>query len=230
MSYLNQFERRVYSQNGEDGILLELIRLINPVRFFVEFGVESGIECNTRVLKHDGWVGVCWDGGNANHDWNLYQERVTAENINALFSKYHVPCDLGVLSIDIDGNDFHVWRAIDERYRPSIVIIEYNASVPLGQARTIPYDPAFRWDFTSYYGASFSAIKLLGIRKGYSIVCTDTRGVNAFLVRDDLLHALPQEVLGELVDDSAIYHPVGYGQNNCGHNPDHAGRPWDEVT
>lgn len=156
MSYLNQFELRIHSQNGEDGILLELVRLLDPPRFFVEFGVETGVECNTRILKRDGWVVVCWDSGNANHDWNLYQERITAENINELLAKYRVPSDLGVLSIDIDLNDYHVWNAVDARYRPAIVVIEYNSYFSPNVACAVVYDAQSVWDGTRYHGASFS--------------------------------------------------------------------------
>lgn len=225
MSYLNQFERRVYSQNGEDGILLELVRLLDPPHSFVEFGVESGVECNTRVLKHQRWRGVCWDGGHSNPDGGLYQERITAENINGLFEKYQVPVDLGVLSIDIDGNDYHVWNALDARYRPAVVIIEYNASIPPDESRTIPYDANFHWDTSDYYGASFLAMVRLGTRKGYRLVGADARGVNLFFVRQDLVEKLPTELAAESENPTSLYHPVGYG----GHHADGLRRPWVNI-
>jgi hypothetical protein len=225
MSYFNSFERKVYSQNGEDGILLELVRLLDPPRFFVEFGVESGVECNTRILKRSGWVGVCWDGGHENPDRNLYRERITAENINDLFAKYHVPSDFGVLSIDIDSNDYHVWNALDARYSPSIVIIEYNASIPPDQSRTIPYSPDFRWDGSDYYGGSFLAMVRLGQRKGYRLVGINANGVNLFFVREDQVAKLPAEAIAESENPSGLYRPWGFG----GHPPDRKKRPWIDV-
>ena len=227
MSYLNQFERKVFSQNGEDGITSELVRLLDPPTFFVEFGVQTGVECNTRQLKHLGWCGVCWDSDYADPDRNIYRERVTAENINELFSKYHIPAAFGVLSIDIDGNDYHVWANLSTKYRPAIVIIEYNASVPPDQSRTILYDPNFRWDETNYYGASFLALRHLGARKGYKLVCADARGVNLFFVREDLLSSLPTELFLEPL--SSLYKPPGYGPGNTGHTPDPQQRAWLEV-
>jgi hypothetical protein len=225
MSYLNKFERKIFSQNGEDGIVAELARLLDPPRFFVEFGVESGIECNTRALKHAGWCGICWDTGNADPERNLYRERITAENINDLFAKYRVPEHFGLLSIDIDGNDYYVWNALDARYRPAIVVIEYNALFPPDQACTIAYDADFCWDKSNYQGASFLALCRLGIRKGYRPVCTDRKGVNLFLVRQDLLAALPSEVVADAENFTTVYHPIGYG----GHRPDPQRRVWLPV-
>ena len=227
MGYFNKFERKIYSQNGEDGITLELVRLLNPPHFFVEFGVQTGVECNTRVLKHAGWCGVHWDSDHSDPDRGLYQESITAENINGLFFKYQIPDVFGVLSIDIDGNDYHVWNALDARYRPSIVVIEYNASVPPEESRTISYNAEFRWDCTNYYGASFLALCRIGARKGYRLVCAEKRGVNLFFVRRNLLSALPQEAISE--KQSSLYWPPGYGPNNSGHTTDPLQRPWLEV-
>jgi hypothetical protein len=225
MSYLNRFERKVFSQNGEDGIIAELVRLLDPPHFFVEFGVESGVECNTRMLKHAGWCGICWDGGHADPERNLYRERITAENINELFTKYRVPDRLGLLSIDIDGNDYHVWNALDARYRPAIVVIEYNALFPPDQAFTIPYDADFRWDGTDYQGASFLAMYRLGIRKGYRLVCADKKGVNLLFVQQDLCSKLPSEVVADSENYTTIYQPIGYG----GHRSDPQRREWLAV-
>lgn len=225
MSFLNRYEHKQFSQSGEDGILRELIRLLDPPRFFVEFGVEFGTECNTRALKQWGWCGIAWDGEHANHDWNIYQERITAGNVNSLFSKYRIPCDLGVLSIDIDGNDYHVWDALDTRYRPSIVVSEYNASIPANESRTIPYDAGFRWDGTNYYGASFLALSKLGEKKGYRLVGANAIGVNLFFVRNDLLHLLPPDLVKESETPALIYKPVGF----AGHCPDPLHRPWLNV-
>lgn len=222
MSYLNQFEHKVFSQNGEDGIVSELVRLLDPTPFFVEFGVESGIECNTRALKHAGWCGICWDSDYADPERNLYRERITAENINDLFTKYRVPEHFGLLSIDIDGNDYYIWNALDARYRPAIVVIEYNALFPPDAARTIVYDADFRWDSSNYQGASFLALCRLGIRKGYRPVCADRKGVNLFFVRQDLLAGLPAEVVSDTENFTTIYQPIGYG----GHPPDPLQRTW----
>lgn len=186
---LRRFERRWFSQNGEDGILRIIFETIGVTnRFCVEFGVEDGRQCNTRyLLEKAGWSGLRMDG--ADHDLRfgpVRKEFITAENICALFAKYAVPPEFDLLSIDIDGNDYWVWRAI-EGYSPRVVVIEYNASLAPDQSRTIRYDPAFQWDGTSYFGASLRALAKLGRSKGYTLVGCESQGVNAFFVRDDLI-------------------------------------------
>lgn len=226
MSFLNRFEARRFSQNGEDGIIAFLAEALDPPRFFVEFGVESGVQCNTRALKHAGWVGVAWDGGYADPDRNIYRERITAENVSAIFAAYRVPPEFGLLSIDIDGNDLHVWRALGATWRPAIVVIEYNAAIPPDQPVSVPYDPAFAWDGTAYFGAGFEALRRLGRDKGYQLVGADARGVNLFFVREDLLPRLPAELVAETETPLALYHPPGYGIPGRGHPPDPRNRPW----
>lgn len=220
MATLNRFEARRFSQNGEDGIIRALVGYLAPRRFFVEFGVEGGDECNTRVLKHEGWNGVAWDMGAPNPDRNIYAEFITAENINDLFAKYDVPLDLGLLSIDIDGNDFHVWRALSSRYRPSIVVIEYNASLPPASALYIPYRANFQWDGSAYFGASFMALCTLGRSKGYRLVCADSQGVNLFFVREDLVARLPDAIRQESETPLSLYYPPRYGPEGRGHSRD----------
>jgi hypothetical protein len=113
-------------------------------------------------------------------------ERVAAENINLLFRKYAVPRELDLLSIDIDGNDYWVWRALSAEYRPLVCIIEYNASYPPGEAVTIDYDRAFQWQKTDYFGASLDALAQLGESKGYDLAYCESHGVNAVFVRQDV--------------------------------------------
>lgn len=99
-------EHRIYSQNGEDGVLLWLfanIGTVNQPPRFVEFGVENGVQCNTRSLRqHLGWQGLMMDGSNENLTINLHQEKISAENINDLLAKYQTPPLLDLLSIDVE--------------------------------------------------------------------------------------------------------------------------------
>ncbi|MEK7563930.1 MAG: hypothetical protein AAB544_06090, partial [Patescibacteria group bacterium] len=145
-------ERHEYSQNGEDGMIAAIFAMIGTTnKYFVEFGVEDGIECNTRYLsKHKGWKGLLMDGSHENATLNLHKEFITAENIESLFAKHNVPKEFDLLSIDIDGNDYWVWKAVTH-YSPRVVIIEYNACIPYEPPVMIPYAPAFQWDKTDYY-------------------------------------------------------------------------------
>jgi len=197
-------EFQVYSQWGEDGIVQWLLRQV-PVgnRLFVEFGVGDYTESNTRFLLVAGnWSGLVIDSSAAHIErlrrdpvyWqhNLKSECafVTAENIDALLERHGIAGDIGLLSIDIDGNDYWVWRAVSG-VRPAIVIVEYNARFGAERAVTVPYDPAFdrrKAHYSClYYGASLAALARLADRKGYALVGCNSAGNNAFFVRRDRL-------------------------------------------
>lgn len=198
---LGHYEYRVYSQNGEDGIIAEILRRIGATnRFFVEFGSGDGDENNTVLLLSQGWTGVWMDG---DHEaiqaaelhfssevkagrLKIKETFITAENIQALFRQLGVPPEFDVLSIDIDRNDYYVWRKI-EAYRPRTVVIEYNPLFPPALAWVIPYDPKATWDGSSHTSASLKALEELGSSKGYKLVGCSLAGVNAFFVRADLV-------------------------------------------
>jgi hypothetical protein len=111
-------------------------------------------------------------------------------NVEALFAQAGVPEEPDVLSIDVDGNDYWIWRAL-ERHRPRVVVIEYNGDLPPDSQQVMPYTPGFRWDHSSGYGAALGALEALGADKGYTLVHTESAGVNAFFVRSDLASGLP---------------------------------------
>ena len=197
-------EFRVFSQWGEDGILRHLLRHVKVSRkIFVEFGVENYTESNTRFLLINGnWVGLVIDGSPENIDfvkrddvywrYNLKAECafITRENINDLVRRNGITGEIGLLSVDIDGNDYWVWEAI-EVVTPSVVVVEYNSRFGPERAVTVPYHAQFvrtAVHFSNiYYGASLAALCLLGERKGYSFVGCNTAGNNAFYVRNELM-------------------------------------------
>jgi hypothetical protein len=211
------YERRVYTQHGEDGILDALFRAIGTTnRYYVEFGVGNGTERNTRFLaERRGWRGLLMDGGYENPAIGLHREFITADNILALFEKHGVPDEFDLLSIDIDGNDYWVWQRIGERCRPRVVVLEYNANAGPVDRRTIAYDPEFVWGGTDYYGASLAALADLGRSLGYVLAGCESLGVNAFFVRSDVAE-------GHVEGHSAreAFRPPRYGPSNRGHPPD----------
>ncbi|MGE5196495.1 MAG: hypothetical protein ACM3JI_04110, partial [Anaerolineae bacterium] len=144
---LSQFEKRVFSQNGEDGVLEIIFHYIQPkTKYFVEFGVEDGTICNTRFFREKyHWTGLMMDGRFSNPQINLRQHFITAENICDLLEYYGVPQEFDLLSIDVDGNDWYLWKRILEKYRPSVVVIEYNPNFFPHQDFIITYDPDFYW-------------------------------------------------------------------------------------
>jgi len=126
------------------------------------------------------------------HNLKAHRAFITRENIDELLRANGVEGDIGLLSIDIDGNDYWVWEAISA-IAPRIVIAEYNARFGPQRSVTVPYDPAFarqRAHYSMiYYGASLAALTRLGQRKGYALVCCNSAGNNAFFVRRDCMPA-----------------------------------------
>jgi hypothetical protein len=126
---------------------------------------------------------------------------VTRENINEMIRSAGLHGDIGLLSVDIDGNDYWVLDAIDA-VDPRILIVEYNSTFGPHAAVTVPYDASFHRtsaDYSNlYWGASLSALCLVAERKGLALVGTNSAGNNAFFVRVDLLgtleHRSPEEV------------------------------------
>lgn len=200
-------ELQVYAQQGEDGLLLALLEETGaPHRRFVEFGIGDGRECNTALLSiHFGWRGLLMEGdperaaaagayyarvlGPRAGDVRIRHTMVTSGNINQLLAQHLDAPEVDVLSVDIDGVDYWVWKAITA-IRPHIVVAEYNAVYGPSQRITVPYAPGFqRWAAHPgglYYGASLAALAALGEDKGYRFVGCERHGVNAFFVRTDL--------------------------------------------
>jgi hypothetical protein len=198
----------VFSQHDEDGIIQFLIshlEIKNPT--FIEFGVENYEESNTRfLLMNENWQGLVMDASQENvayiredkisRRWDLQAKCsfITRDNINDLLRQSGFDEDLGLLSIDIDGNDYWIWEAID-CVRPRIVIVEYNSLFGLD-----PVSIAYQADFyrtkahysNLYYGCSLSALAYLADKKGYILVGSNQRGNNAFFVRKDIAGSVPQ--------------------------------------
>jgi hypothetical protein len=201
-------EFKVSSQWGEDGIVEHLVRHVPIERnIFVEFGVQDYSEANTRfLLTHHNWSGLVIDGSPENVDrirqdsiywrFNLKSECVfiTRDNINSIISRHGIAGDIGILSIDIDGNDYWVWKAID-CISPRVVIAEYNALFGPHAAVSVPYDQDFvrsRAHYSNlYWGCSLAALESLARQKGYHLVGCNSAGNNAFFVRTDVIGPLP---------------------------------------
>lgn len=192
---LDEYENTIYSQSGEDGIIDKLFQIVGTdSKYYVEFGAGDGhLISNTKALRElYGWNGLLLDCAYEDKNLNLHKEFITAENINDLFVKYKVPENLDLLSIDIDGNDFYVWKNIDSKYKPKVIVVEYNHQYKLDD-KVVIYNPDARFDGTDYYGASLKAFYLLGRFKGYSLVHVLKNGVNLFFVRNDILEKISTE-------------------------------------
>jgi len=198
--YLEPYGYKVYSQNDEDGIINEIFRRIGTTnKRFIEFGVEDGLECNTHFLLHNGWTGLWLEGSSSfcesirkkfmpaftDGRLSLRNVYITRDNINDLFVQAGFEGEIDLLSIDIDGNDYHIWKAINV-INPRVVVIEYNAKLPPECNWYMPYNEFHMWDGSDRHGASLKALELLGREKGYQLVGTNFGGANAFFVRKEL--------------------------------------------
>jgi hypothetical protein len=202
-------EYQVFSQWGEDGIIQYLIRAVpiaNPI--FVEFGVQDYTESNTRfLLTNNNWSGLVMDGSPEHiatikrdpiywrHNLKAECAFIDRENINYLIAKAGIAKDIGLLSVDIDGNDYWVWDALTQ-VSPRILVLEYNAIFGSEAMVSVPYAPKFQRTKAHYsnlyWGASLAALTRLSHEKGYSLVGCNSAGNNAFYVRNDVLGDLKQ--------------------------------------
>jgi hypothetical protein len=204
LANLQEAEFRVSSQWGQDGIidwLIERAEVPTAAQTFVEFGVEDYRQSNTRfLLQNRNWRGLIIDGDPAivkairsdglawRYDLTARSAFITRENINELISGAGFGGEIGLLSIDIDGNDYWVWEAL-HTVRPIICICEYNAVFGNVHPISIPYDQHFSrtkaHPSNLYFGASIAALCSLAANKGYRFVGTNSAGNDAFFVRDD---------------------------------------------
>jgi hypothetical protein len=169
-----------YSQHGESTVVSRIFdRIGMRSRHAVEFGAGDGWRLsNIRMFLEDGWQGTQWDS----ETW------VTAENVNDLFAEYHVPEDVDLVSIDIDGNDYWVWRSLT--WEPSVLLIEYNAYFEHGERVALEYDPDQEWDQTYAYSASLDAMCDLGEAKGY-FLAAEVGCANLVFVQDEHAQRVP---------------------------------------
>lgn len=207
---------RQYSQNDEDGILLYIFALIGTTnKRCLEICAGDGIQCNTaNLIINHGWWGTLFDGAEENvrqgiafyashpdtftlpptfkHAW------ITAENVTQLITECGLSGEIDLLSLDLDGIDYWIWKAI-EAVDPRVVVCEYHNPVPPDRAVTVPYDPNFKIssfddDFRS---ASLKAMANLGRSKGYRLVGTNRFGFNAFFIKNGIADALFLEATPE---------------------------------
>lgn len=202
ISDLSDVEFSVFSQWGEDGIIDWLVSRIPELpKTFVEFGVENYIESNTRLLlQMHNFTGLVLDASADNvnsisssglawrHNLSAKLDFINVSNINSLIGEGGLEGNIGLLGIDLDGNDYWVWEAIVV-VNPGIVVIEYNAVFGDLYHITVPYRPDFQRTKAHYsnlyFGSSLLALISLGRSKGYTFIGTTSSGVNAFFVRND---------------------------------------------
>jgi hypothetical protein len=199
---IHEVEFKVFSQFGDDGIIQYLIHNTEvDVEKFVEFGVENYSESNTRfLLMNNNWKGLVMDASQQNiqqiksqeyywkHDLTAVHCWVDRDNINSVIHDNGFSGPLGLISIDIDGNDYWIWESLDT-VKPVITIIEYNSVFGDRHAITIPYERGFNRTKAHYsnlyWGVSIRALCILAEKKGYVFVGCNSNGTNAYFVKQD---------------------------------------------
>ncbi|SRR5258708_929506 len=207
---LEEVEFKVFSQFGDDGIIQYLIRKIKiDNRVFIEFGVEKYVESNTRfLLINNNWKGLVIDCTESDiqsiktddiywkYNITAVSKFITRENINEIFISNNIVGEIGILSIDVDGNDYWVWESITS-VKPAIVIIEYNSVFGPDFAITIPYKSTFNRTKAHYsnlyWGSSLKALISLGTKKGYNFIGCNSNGNNAYFVKKDKMGKLKKK-------------------------------------
>jgi hypothetical protein len=226
--YLERFGYKVYSQDDEDGIIDEIFNRIKTTnKTFVEFGVQNGLESNCHFLLHKGWNGLWIDGNKksikelkqyfkkpiAQKQLSVINAFITKDNINKLIGiDGNINGEIDLLSIDIDGNDYWIWEAIN-CIEPRVVVIEYNSKFPPPYEWVMEYDEKHIWDGSDKHSASLKSFEILGTRLGYQLVGTNMNGLNAFFVKKELTQGLfPEPATAE-----NLYHVFGNGYMWSGH-------------
>jgi len=242
---LRDIEFRTFSQNGEDGILLFLFSVAGTTnRQLLDLGCGSGLVANTtNFLVYHGWTGLLLDGDENNvavareffarsrdtAGWppTVAQAWLDAESINQVVREHGLQGEIDLLSIDLDGNDYWIWEAL-EQVQPRIVVLEYLDLLGPERAWTVPYRRDFVGEYDAgglrYGGASLPAFVKLGRRKGYRLVGCQHYGYNAFFLRNDVASDLfPEVTLASCFTHPKVLQGV---KTRLG---DLLDRPWVEV-
>ncbi|MBT5115742.1 MAG: hypothetical protein HOM27_06685 [Candidatus Marinimicrobia bacterium] len=192
---------KAYSQCDEDGIIQEIFQRIGVTnKTFLEIGVGDGLENNTLFLLLKGWKGVWIDGDSKNikaiqNKFSFLQDSgrlrtklawIDKDNIDSLIQNFGLPQEVDLLSLDIDGNDYHVLENI-VFLNPRAIVLEYNARLPPPVKWVMAYDQYHTKTNTDYFGASLKSFEYLLNKRGYCLVGCNISGVNAFFVRKDLV-------------------------------------------
>lgn len=215
---------KLFSQHNEDGILLYIFSLIGTTnKKAVEICAGNGIECNTsNLIVNHGWIGLLFDGSeeNINKGKKFYSKCLTtkfyppklisswidADNVDSLIKDNGFEGEIDLLSLDIDGVDYYIWKSI-KCINPRVIVLEYNHLWGPDKSVSVPYSSNFKAEFTKYgsdyAGASLSAFVKLGKEKGYRLVGCNIYGTNAFFIRNDV----GKDILPEIKTNECFKHP-----------------------
>ena len=219
--FLNKFEKHVFSQFGEDGITEKIFETIGFTnKFYVDFGATDTNNNSEILHKNYGCTGILWNCDDTTcHYSTIHSERIVAENVISLFQKYNVPIEFDFLTIDVDFNDWYIFRNICQEYRPRVIVTECNSVFPPPIDKVVVYDiKGAPNNLDTYFGASVQAFYNLARSLGYSMVALESTGSNLFFVRDDIVES---DVFYGKNDINILYKTPKYGHGPCGQDGNH---------
>lgn len=208
---LSEAEFSVFSQWGDDGIIDWLTNNLPKIpRVFLEIGTQDYKESNTRfLLMSKNWSGYIIDASKEDiakvkkqsiywkYNLKAFNFFITKENINNILGKIKVPNEIGLLSLDIDGNDYWIWEKI-KKISPAIFVCEYNAVFGDINEISTPYSKNFNRTKYHYsnlaFGASLPAFIKLSNLKNYKFIGTNSNGVNAFFVKNKYFKIISKKI------------------------------------
>lgn len=233
---LHRSYAQVYSQHGEDGYIAEILSRIGPGdRQFLEIGVGDGLQNTTRFLLEQGWRGIWVEGDPVQADaarshfkrfvdngaLKIVSRFVDCASINQMVADEGMGSEFDLITVDLDYNTSHIWRALSARARVSC--IEYNGSIPASVPVEVPYAPDGIWDGTNHFGAGLKTLEQIGTAKGMSLVGCDLHGVNAFFVRNE---DLEERFRAPYTAENHHELPKYALQAHIGHPPSQVARDW----
>jgi lipopolysaccharide transport system ATP-binding protein len=225
---LNQYQKKIFSQFGEDGIIERIFQIIGTKnRICVEFGAYDGITMSNtaNLIRNHGWSGRFIERDpemfmKLKRNYVSYPDvlcvnsKVAIDNIEKLFMDFGLPYDFDLLSVDVDGNDYWIWKNI-VNFKPRVIVIEFNGSYPPPRKWVMAYDENHVWSGDDYFGASIQSYYELAKSKGYELICCEENGSNLFFVDRQYFH------LFDIPDNEpqVLYNPPRYGNpgNKGGH-------------
>ena len=225
---LSKSPRKLYSQYGEEGVIDQLFATLGTTnKFLVDIGAGDGFRfSNTRDLLEHGWTGALFD--RTHQTDRVHREHITAENVCGILTKHDVPNAFDFLSIDIDGVDWYVLRALlGGGYRPRVFVCEINTDLPEYPPVTVGYDPEFKFSSCNYFGASLGAFEVLGAAHGFK--CIYVHGINVFFVSEDLV-SKPSKPTRKVSSPEVLPNPVRPQMKAVlAWGADPLNRPWYEI-
>jgi len=238
---LNKYSKKINSQFGEDGIILEIINRLgkdNLDNWCVEFGARDGIsDSNTyNLIKNHNYKAVLIEGDkdyynklclNFKNDSivkvNKYVNFSGNDKLDNILNETNIPKNFDFLSIDIDGCDYHVFNSL-QIFRPKIICIEFNHFIP----NSVEF--VQEKNFDTKQGSSAKSLIKLGIDKNYKLIASSFS--NLFFIDKSYYNLISKEEISidDLIDDSETKNFIFCGYDGSLHTTKPLKLGWHKLN